>query len=293
MELFDVAGPATKRRSGEAAEDEQERPVASQVAKRDRGRVVEPSGCEIGQQVADGQSVGATVPDEGRDDDLALVGAQLLDVDAVARIEGRQAWVVRRRHRPEPCHTHSPREPQGRRRCNDCVARHASTHRAPFGLLLVAALCAAPAPAGQAAPTAAVECEGTLPTRTARSGPVPSTAAFDYGSGFLRVQLGWPKGHLAAGILPDGGSRATVEQDGSIHTKLGWWRGVSGRLSITGRRLDGWAAPLEAHVPAGYGRRGFQPTGLVFPTVGCWRVVGKVGDVRLAFVVRVTKLRWH
>lgn len=160
-------------------------------------------------------------------------------------------------------------------------------------MLLAAALCAAPAPGAQAAPTAAVECAGTLPARTARSGPVPSAAAFNYGSARLRVQLGWPKGHLAAGILPDGGSRATVEEDGSIHLKLGWWRGVAGRLSITGRRLDGRAAPLMAHVPAGYGPRGFQPTGLVFPIVGCWRVVGKVGDVSLAFVVRVTKLRWY
>jgi hypothetical protein len=98
IEPFDVAGPATKRWSGEAAEDEQERPVASQVAERDGRPVVEPSGCEIGQQVADGETVGAAVPDERRDDDLAFVGAQLLDVGAVARIEGRQAWVVRRRH---------------------------------------------------------------------------------------------------------------------------------------------------------------------------------------------------
>jgi hypothetical protein len=173
------------------------------------------------------------------------------------------------------------------------VTRPASRHRAPLALLPAVALCATLAPAAQAAPTAAVECAGTLPTRIARSGPVPSATAFNYGSARLRVHLGWPKGHLAAGILADGGSRATVEEDGSIHAKLGWWRGVSGRLSITGRRLDGHAAPLEAHVPAGYGRRGFQPTGLVFPTVGCWRVVGKVGEVRLAFVVHVTKLRWY
>ena len=51
--------------------------------------------------------------------------------------------------------------------------------------------------------------------------------------------------------------------------------------------------PIRAHVPAGYGPRGFQPTGLVFPTVGCWRVVGQVGDARLTFVVKVSKLPWH
>jgi hypothetical protein len=159
--------------------------------------------------------------------------------------------------------------------------------------MLIAGLCAAVAPASEAAPGDPAECVGTLPTRVARPGPVASAAGFDYGTARLRVQLGWPKGHLAAGILPGGGSRATVEDDGSIHAKLGWWRGAPGRLRITGRRLDAAAAPLEAHVPAGYGHRGFQPTALVFPTVGCWRVEGRVGDTRLTFVVKVTRLPWH
>ncbi len=171
------------------------------------------------------------------------------------------------------------------------MPRRASSHRAPLRLLLVAGLCAAVAPASEAAPAAPAECAGTVPTRVART--VPSAAAFNYGTARLRVQLGWPKGHLAAGILPGGGSRATVEDDGSIHAELGWWRGAPGRLRITGRRLDATAPPLEARVPAGYGQRGFQPTGLVFPTVGCWRVEGRVGVARLTFVVKVTRLPWH
>ena len=52
------------------------------------------------------------------------------------------------------------------------------------------------------------------------------------------------------------------------------------------------AAPaLHAEVPRGYGPTGFVPAGLVFPTVGCWRVDGKLGAATLTFVVRVTKLR--
>lgn len=147
------------------------------------------------------------------------------------------------------------------------------------------------ADAADARPSA--ECRATIPTRVARPSAVPSAAGFNLGGAGLRVQLGWPNGKLAAGILPDGGSRATVEEDGSIHAKVGWWRGVPGRLRIAGRRLDGTAPPLDAHVPSGYGARGFQPTGLVFPTVGCWEVVGRVGVVRLRFVVRVTKLEWR
>ena len=155
--------------------------------------------------------------------------------------------------------------------------------------------CTAIGAAGSAVamPTTATTCTPTLPTRIARPTAVPSAAGFNFGNARLRVHLGWPKGKLAAGILPDGGSRATVEEDGSIHAKLGWWRGVPGRLRITGRRLDAAAPPLRAHVPEGYGPRGFQPTGLVFPTVGCWRVVGRVGDARLTFVVKVSKLPWH
>jgi hypothetical protein len=60
---------------------------------------------------------------------------------------------------------------------------------------------------------------------------------------------------------------------------------------VRGERLDAAAPPLAADVPAGYGAEGFQPTGLTFPTTGCWQVVGSVGDASLEFVVRVVKRR--
>jgi hypothetical protein len=114
---------------------------------------------------------------------------------------------------------------------------------------------------------------------------------FNHGTRKLAVELYWPRGVLPAGILPDGGSYASVEKDGSIRAKVGWWRGLPGKLVITGRRLDAPARPLRASVPDGYGETGFVPSELVFPTVGCWRVLGKLGPVRLAFVVKVTKLK--
>lgn len=132
-------------------------------------------------------------------------------------------------------------------------------------------------------------CAATVPNQIVRSGDGMSAAAFNYGNASLRANI-WPHGTLPAGTLPDGGVWATVNPDGSISAKLGWWRGApGGRLVIRGHRLDGLASPLHAHVPAGYGSRGFQPSGVTFSTTGCWQVVGKVGRARLAFVVKVTK----
>jgi hypothetical protein len=80
---------------------------------------------------------------------------------------------------------------------------------------------------------------------------------------------------------------ARIESDGSIGWKLGWYRLVAGSLTISGRRLDAAGPPLRASVPDGYGTRGFQASGVSFPTEGCWEVTGTVGDTSLTFVVFV------
>jgi len=84
------------------------------------------------------------------------------------------------------------------------------------GLTLTVALCWVSLGAAGRAEASAATCAPTVPTRVARPAATPSPAGFNYGGAGLRVQLGWPKGTLAAGILPDGGSRATVEADGTI-----------------------------------------------------------------------------
>ena len=155
--------------------------------------------------------------------------------------------------------------------------------------LVVFALGAVLAPAPHASRP---PCPVTVPTAHRTSdGFGPS--AFDFGSRLLRVQLNWARGILRAGTLPDGGSVATINPDGSIYAKVGWWRGVRGQLVVRGRRLDARAPALRADVGtvASYGDAGFVPSGLTFPTVGCWRVVGSVSHATLTFVVRVTKLR--
>lgn len=68
--------------------------------------------------------------------------------------------------------------------------------------------------------------------------------------------------------------------------KIGWFRPEGADLNITGRRLDGWAPALDAHVPCCYPTR-FQATGLTFPTEGCWEVTAKADDKLLSFIVKV------
>jgi hypothetical protein len=107
-----------------------------------------------------------------------------------------------------------------------------------------------------------------------------------YGNGKLWTVL-WPNGTVE--FRP--GGPGFMDSDGSLSMKFPWWRGVRGKLTIEGRRLDASAPPLRASIPEGYGDTGFQSTALIFPTEGCWEVTGKVGEVSLTFVTRVVKVR--
>ena len=95
-------------------------------------------------------------------------------------------------------------------------------------------------------------------------------------------------GRLWTALYPEG-VRERPERDGSIEQKFPWWRGVRGRLTITGRRLDGRAPTLRARIPDGYGPTGFQATAIMFPAEGCWSVTGKAGKASLSFVTLVLK----
>lgn len=68
--------------------------------------------------------------------------------------------------------------------------------------------------------------------------------------------------------------------------KVGWFRPEGAELTITGRRVDGPAPPLEAHIPCCYPTR-FQATGLVFPSEGCWEIQAAAGESTLKFVLNV------
>jgi hypothetical protein len=124
--------------------------------------------------------------------------------------------------------------------------------------------------------------EGTCPL-TLPNGDMPPGAdvGANHGNGKLWTAM-WPYNVVIA-------TPHYVGADGSVSMKWGWWRGVTGKLRITGRRLDGDAPPLTAYVPDGYGRSGFQVSGITFPTEGCWEVTGAVGEAELTFVTLILK----
>jgi len=152
-----------------------------------------------------------------------------------------------------------------------------------FGLAMAG--CAPDAPSGSPASVADVgTCPLTLPAGVAADGQDRPFASSALAFGNSRLWV--------VPLQEDGVIRAepsAVESDGSISTKFGWWRITPGKLTISGRRLDGPAPVLRVSVPDGYGSSGFQASGVIFPSGGCWEITASVGDGLLSFVTFVTR----
>lgn len=136
---------------------------------------------------------------------------------------------------------------------------------------------------GSTAPRTLPQLEG----RSSLSCPVtlPPGRNERYGNDALATGL-WPNGR----IVFEPGGPGFVFEDGSLGMKSAWWRLRSGRLSITGKRLDGAAPPLRVDVGEGYRDIGFQPATLIFPTPGCWEVTGRLDEASLKFITLVEKI---
>ncbi|MBA2461515.1 MAG: hypothetical protein H0V45_07105 [Actinobacteria bacterium] len=124
-------------------------------------------------------------------------------------------------------------------------------------------------------------CPVTTPNRSNPPGVAAADSTNIHGNGVLWVAIAY------GGVIPAGESNQ--QPDGSIRMKFPWWRGVFGELKITGVRLDAAAPPLRVEIPSGYGNTGFQASGLIFPTEGCWEVTGRVGSAALTLVVQVVR----
>jgi len=140
----------------------------------------------------------------------------------------------------------------------------------------------APFPSSTTPIQAPSPCAATLPNGNTPPGENPGP--LHHGNGALWTVL-WTEGR----VVFEPGGPGSVEPDGSLSMKFPWWRGVRGQLTIEGRRLDATAPPLRAFILREYGDIGFQPTALIFPTVGCWEVTGRVSDSSLTFVTQVVK----
>jgi hypothetical protein len=119
-----------------------------------------------------------------------------------------------------------------------------------------------------------------LPQATAESCPVTRGRS---GNGFLSTSVPGPDGILATRKDPDG----------SLFQKL-WWlprRGFGGELTVRGERLDAPGGMRVLSVNWGHSSdgRGSWASAVAFPSEGCWRLTGRVGDVSLTYVVRVVE----
>ena len=102
-----------------------------------------------------------------------------------------------------------------------------------------------------------------------------------YGNGILSTSVPGADGVLA--------TRRDV--DGSLFQKL-WWlpkRGFGGNLVVGGERLDAPGRMTVHSVNWGHSSdgRGSWASAVSFPSEGCWRLTGRVGDVSLIYVVSV------
>ena len=73
---------------------------------------------------------------------------------------------------------------------------------------------------------------------------------------------------------------------GTLRTKVLWVRPAGSELTISARRLDGDAGPVDVSVPSGY-QWTYQASGLTFSAPGCWQITGIAGGKTLQFVLNI------
>ena len=102
-----------------------------------------------------------------------------------------------------------------------------------------------------------------------------------------------PKGARIPAVAEGKPGVASIQKDGWIRTKVGWFS-ARGTPAVTGRRADGTGRRLRADVgPLSYalGSGPFYPSLLYFPSFGCWRITATASGVRIDATVNVIRSR--
>jgi hypothetical protein len=132
-------------------------------------------------------------------------------------------------------------------------------------------------------------CSVTSPNHHAApngSDPMPNGMAQTWhGNHSIGTNL-WPDGTI---VFKPGGP-GFVLSDGALQMKFLWLKAPGTHLTVSGQRLDGTSAPLRADIDTQFDAKGFQPSYLIFPTAGCWRVSATAGGETLMFVTSVVKI---
>jgi hypothetical protein len=146
-----------------------------------------------------------------------------------------------------------------------------------------------PAP-GEAAPLPPGSCPITQPVPH-QEVPKAVVAAVDPGhqGPYGEHDFDYWYGNDALWVELPPGSEVIKPLGEQLSEKFPWVRLVRGYLKIEGRRLDGPAGPARVAASTGYGRIGFQASGVAFPTTGCWELTGTIAGGTLTFIVDVSR----
>lgn len=86
-----------------------------------------------------------------------------------------------------------------------------------------------------------------------------------------------------------------LEDDGSVSVKSMWrkdLRRATGKLRVTGKRLDAPGGRFRVDQPRRYSERRdapFVPGSLEFSSTGCWEIKGRAGKARVTYVALVRR----
>lgn len=135
-------------------------------------------------------------------------------------------------------------------------------------------------------------CPITMPPDQPFIPPAPYPSQAPHGYFWYGTESLWT-------VIPDGGvwTELPHNADGYSQKVLWWHAGYSPSeepvpaLSVTGRRLDAPAPPLQVSEPTNAMSEEILSAmlvGVTLPTAGCWEISGRYADAQLNFVVWVT-----